>query len=470
MEWLQKTIEVFRSEYSKLNDEEKQETKLFGDYLPPCQMELFWLNEPLQYQIVVVTHEVARPDKEIIVNGPYRGPEFLKETEKIMQEKRWTEKINQPMSEKDATFQDVFGFILKNYLDLIKNFVLLETKPTPLQTTWKLDKIWCWLVKGSVTEINSNEMIKQNILDAKKRVESKKQNKENQQVVQSSQLPPNGFGAYFFPSVWVGDLPNNTFSHKVSGNDFYFGKKIIDIVAHEQQVICNSDGFVGVLGDNKKKTQEILNTIFAISVISDVPCFSVRENEMAQLRIDEKSRTISSTLMEISSLRNMQSPGMKLPFRAQIARKIGKSKLEEIIQKALKISGDIETKEYLQFFLESYTYYSNSEYNQSFISGWIVIEKYAFSIWEKFLGEKSITGERRRKLVNSPFWTIATVVETLNMAEKFSKEEYDSIMQLKKIRDKFIHEGKAIEKEACEKLLDLTKLIVDTKLQNSEEA
>ena len=91
--WFIRLIKLFRTEYDKLNEAEKSFITNADDYRPPCQIEVFWLSEPLEYQIIVISHDPDRPDKEVIINGPFKGHEFVNEIEKIMNEPRWKKPI-----------------------------------------------------------------------------------------------------------------------------------------------------------------------------------------------------------------------------------------------------------------------------------------------------------------------------------------------------------------------------------------
>jgi hypothetical protein len=49
--------------------------------------------EPLEGQAIIITHDNARTDKEIIINGPYHGTQFIEEVAKFSQEERWQKPV-----------------------------------------------------------------------------------------------------------------------------------------------------------------------------------------------------------------------------------------------------------------------------------------------------------------------------------------------------------------------------------------
>ena len=63
--WGQNLIDSFRKEYEKLNELEQKQIFDYTKYSAPCQIEIFWVSEPLEYQLFVLLHDYDRPDKEI---------------------------------------------------------------------------------------------------------------------------------------------------------------------------------------------------------------------------------------------------------------------------------------------------------------------------------------------------------------------------------------------------------------------
>lgn len=74
---LESLIDNFREELKEINPENLDHLPHTYNFEFPCQIELFWLDAALQYQILIITHEIDGSDKEIIINGPYYNKEFL---------------------------------------------------------------------------------------------------------------------------------------------------------------------------------------------------------------------------------------------------------------------------------------------------------------------------------------------------------------------------------------------------------
>ena len=89
--WCLNLIDNFRKLYEKLQELEKNQ--VYINYSAPSQIEIFWVSEPFEYQLFVLLHDRDRTDKEIIINGPFRGFQLEEEVIKIMDEPRWKKVI-----------------------------------------------------------------------------------------------------------------------------------------------------------------------------------------------------------------------------------------------------------------------------------------------------------------------------------------------------------------------------------------
>jgi hypothetical protein len=470
-EWLLKLIECFRKEYDKLNDTEKLQVSNTSDYRQPCQIEVFWLDEPIEYQIIVLTHDNERKDKEIIINGPYKGYEFLDNIEKIMQESRWIKAIPKDSPYRGAEsgtvkYSDIFTNILYNCLNTIKNSVFLKIKSGYESGMMLASKGWCWYVVGNISELDYSKIINESINEAKTRDRAIREKPQEKQpnIQQAPQL--KGYGTFFYPPIWVGKIPEKTFRQKISGDYSRFPSKVFDSIFNGKKIIVNCDGFLGVETENKEHAIRVLNTIFGTAFIFGNNCFTVRESEIAEIDIEPNTLTIFSTTMRMSSLRTLLMDWFRPTIIQRERNEVSEDKIKEIITKAEKISQNEDLTEQLIFLLDGYTHYNNSEYSQSFIINWLVIEKFLFKLWENLLKYKQITGKRKDKLTNTILWGTDYILESLNINGKIDNDTYNSLIELKSKRNNFVHKAKLIDKPTSEKLLNITLNIVKNNLQS----
>ena len=467
--WFIQIIDSFREEYEKLSESEKRFLTNADDYRPPCQIEVFWLSEPIEYQLIVTSHDPDRPDKEIIINGPFRGYEFVDEIEKIMNEPRWERAIPQDSPYLGAETgkikrPDVFVGLLKNFVNVVRNSVFLKLEKGQMGGMILDSKSWCWYVKGRVDELDQSEFIEKIIRDIKQRSRSIGHKSEVTQVQIHPKRGIKGYGAHFYPPIWIGEIRKRSFKQKVFESGYPWPSKVLDFNFNRKKLVVNSDGFVGVEAEDRIEALRILNTIFGIAFMSGINCLSARESEVSEINIDPESLKITSATWEVSSLRSLPMEWYGLRAIFYHPKQVSKELIEEILKKAEVISKDEELAELLIFLIEGFTHYSNSEYSQSFIVNWLIVEKYLSELWLRTLNEREIKGKRKDKLTNPAQWSLDYVIETLNLAGELDNDTYKELMDLKTKRNKFVHGGEAVDKSACEKLMSFSFKIVEDKL------
>src|SRR2546425_8958583 len=83
----------------------------------------------------------------------------------------------------------------------------------------------------------------------------------------------------------------------------------------------------------------------------------------------------------LSSIRMMQSslPGRSPYFGTEIDPK----RLQEAIMEAEKLYPNLKAVEELRLFIESFTHFNDSEYAQSFVLSWSIIERHLYELWTR---------------------------------------------------------------------------------------
>ena len=471
-ESLLRLIYKFREEYKKLDELEKKHIHNSIDYCYPCQIEVFWLSEPLEYQFVVITHTIDRKDMEIILNGPYEGYEFLEKVEQIMQEDRWKKPIPEDpyyyiKAEFGTTkYSDVFTSIMSNYLKSIQ-YRLFSKIGKAYQGGMHFPTGWFSYVAGNILEIDYYKILEKSISEAKSRAKTIREKPQEVHPKTREVTDLLGYGTYYYPPIWVNKIPERTIRQMISD---YFppSAKIFDTSLNEIKIIVDSDGFIGIVNGDKQQAIRILNIIFGFSYISGINCIAANESEIAKIEIDPKSLEIHSKLMKSSSLRT-QRWDLVVPFGQSAINYyyreiINEEVIKDSIKKSEKIIKHDDIAHQLIFLLAGYTHHVSSEYSQSFIINWIILEKYLLTLWKNLLEEKTITGKRKNKLTDTMLWGTDYILETLNISGNLEKENYDLIIYLKKKRNDFVHRGKLIAKSDSERLLNICKDIVKNNL------
>ena len=123
----------------------------------------------------------------------------------------------------------------------------------------------------------------------------------------------------------------------------------------------------------------------------------------------------------------------------------------------------MKKKNDLIFILEAFTFFENTEFKQSYIMSWAVIENFIETKWDEFIQEKKIESDRKNKLKNPSSWSTDYILEALNFAGKIKDREYELLMKLKKKRNGIIHKGVNVSKKEAKECLDLAFLFLTMK-------
>jgi hypothetical protein len=89
--------------------------------------------------------------------------------------------------------------------------------------------------------------------------------------------------------------------------------------------------------------------------------------------------------------------------------------------------------------------YAIQDWNRALIFSWVVCEQLLNQLWDKHIVSCVSNTERRQRLRDDRVYTAAVQVEVLCLINVISDETYDNLTQARSARNRFIHEGKAIE-------------------------
>ena len=459
--WLRDFIKEFRKESQRLSPEEKSRISNLDDFFPPCQVLLLWFQDA-SVQYLICTHDSSRKDLEIEIEGPVHTYEAIDRLDTILKDPRWNRKLTEKEKEhvypKTITFPEILEGTFLTIIQTLRDQAFRKPPANSLVGSkhMLISRDFLWEVMGNIAEIDTTEIVTKLIHQAKKEAASAK--------VKPPPPPPkpviNSCATYFYPPIWVGKLPRKAFKEKARGS-FTFPKKALDLEYKGQVLVINQNGLVALGEDNVRKATRKLNEIMATFLLMGLEASAIRELEVGEAKIDASSLTLTQWGTRTDTLRTQLShlfPSTQMMLENRI--EIKKEELARTIKQAERISKDPDVSDFLTFFLESHTHLKNSEYSQSFILSWVIVEKQMYWLWKKFLREEQIPSERRRKLTFPAIWTIDFVLEVLNLGGQLSKEEYRDLMSLKNRRNEIIHQGESATLEEAEKCFKIAKDIV----------
>jgi hypothetical protein len=475
--WFLYRIENFRTEYEKLDDLEKKFIIPSLHYISPCQIEVFWVKEPIECQLFIILHNPDRPDKEIIVNGPFKGFELEENVIKIMQEPRWNEnapyfeqnnwsiKDHEDVGNQEKKYSDYFTQHFSNFLNFIRILPLARIANGPVSGQPMGDD-WCGYLKGNLATVNNSELrFIDSIISAKQAAERKRSGKYDEMIHSGGEAVKDSnqrlIGAYYYPGVRIGDHLELSFKEKLySPNILNFPKCDFIFSINGRKIYCDTFGLVLIPETDQNKAIKFLNTMFAISMLFGFDSTSLRRNDLVCTKInpatfkeDEQfggfSWTVPTTKRYIPTrFGGIRSIAISVEKMQQILNMVEKSYSEEIFQQSLL------------YLLESHTHFTNAEYSQSAFFSWLIIEQYINGIYDVMIKDKLVSKKRKTYLKNPSIWPTANKLEALNFANRIDDADYQFLRDFNEKRNKFVHKGETFNETDAKQLFDYSLDIV----------
>ena len=225
-------IDDFRKEYEKLDELERKQISDNMRYSDPCQIEIFWMSEPSEYQLFILLHDSGRADKEIIINGPFQGHEFADRVIEIMEEPRWKNEapytrydgfLDSDVGDQENKYSDAFVLPFSSFLTIISNSPLINSGQG-LQSSMPIgDRDWCAIIKGNLAEFKPKELRMYDFIGIAKQLAASVRAGTVSQLQTSKRTKPNlkVIGTYFYPLVRIGDRLELSFKEKLYGPNFF---------------------------------------------------------------------------------------------------------------------------------------------------------------------------------------------------------------------------------------------------------
>ncbi len=477
--WFQEVIETYRSKTGDLSKVIKGKIRKEEQYHTPCQIEVFWIGEPVEWQILVKTHDEDREDKQIIVNGPFEGHEFIEKVKGIMEENRWQRTSEDSFKvEGEKRLSEIFAYHLRDYVNQhIKRCVF--TNPDTYNRSAKIGAAfpkngWTSLIRGNIANNPPNEFVEDIVERAKDKIESKSpsvdQRGGNQKNEKTKTTNKNGVGSYIYPLTWVGSEPKQSFEEIVFDYSTQGINKII-ILNQDfdgKELIITRGGFIGIIDAAIKSASNILNTIFGTAFLFRFFCIPVQKSEVIHFETDLKEKKVGSMSRKLSSWREyltVQLPDNEFPTR----REVPKEELKMVIEKAESIYKK-EKYEFLIPLIHSAMHLRNYEYTPSFLLSWILTEQTLNQLINNRLKNQfDVNHDRRDKIRNSPNWGMSQKIELSEITGIIDGDSREFLQEKRSIRNDIVHKMERADKKKCEELFDFTFNLVEVYMEDKDE-
>ena len=468
--WFRDFIQKFRDQAQLLTEKQRSKISNLDDFFPPCQiLSIEYIGLPHQW--ILVTHDPNRPDLEI-ETLQMETWEAIEKIKPLVENPKWERVLTQE--------EFTRAWNVKNYSELVEEFFIgvigslgniLYLKPSEPGASAKImffGRDFKWITNR--LEMTNPDDLVAKIIDEAKKIAKKEQDKvvqSDDNTVKETHIETEkvedeitGFGTYFYPPIWIGEYPDYSFNEKIHGRRIW-PEKSFDVKYKGKLLVVYNNGYVGLAEKTREIAYSNLNEIMATGLLLGIPFFAVYNYELSEVSFNPKTLDFK--------LRGMRPRGslarafdLKNFFLEQTVRpyiSIKKEGIIKICEVAEEISSEEDVSTCLTLLIEAYTCFQYSQYIQSYVLSWTIIEKNLNYLWENSLIKNKIDKKRIKKLTGTE-WAISQIIEVLNLSKIITNENYKLLNILRKKRNNLIHEGESVREEDASQCLNFAHNLI----------
>jgi hypothetical protein len=464
--WLVNLIDAFRR-----LDETPNSEHIDVDLRYKCQIEVFWLDYP-QAQLIAVTHDDERGDKEVEIHGPYSFDQLIDVIADTMRTPRWSKPLpKSEHSEPDSDHAITFG---QSFEQAVLG-VLRTLRENPFEKTINIVIHFglhdsCLLFRGNIFYSTKNggyaendyESVAEDMIMSNSIVPAFANFFEEEERVKLSWLKAHG--SFFYPPSWIGTKPKPSFKHEAYGWHVRKNNEV-DETLNGRRIVIDSRGLVAIESDRPNEVHKDLNLFFGCLALAGVNCYKVNEADIQSARIGPSEIFLSSEL-PANSLRARLSEANAFNEISDF-REVPVQTLCDSIKQAELISTSAISSDFLLWF-EGYNHYQHNEYDQSFIMSWIVVEKQLHRLFLNHLTrlekKKRLDKTKNKKLKR--IQSVATLLLFLRATNRINARDYGTLSELNQKRNDFVHDGASLTSQDSKKCLKCSERIIKNLLSD----
>jgi|GEM_PF-3114698 len=436
------------------------------EYSSPCQVEVFWIEDPLEGQLIFVTKDTDRGDKEVIVNGPYCGKNFIEKVAEVSQEDRWQKEVP-PQDFKTppgqtARREDVLASLISDLVGRLEQSIFRDLS-TPGMKFLNKGRLWPQssyrILTGNTVDdaplddmvldedegvLNEDETESGETDESESEDENGENSKEHDQVTQKQ----SAGGGFIYPAVWVDGAPDRAFEEKVwSSGNFEF-----DVVLETE--LCGldfqvrRDGLLFLVSDDGDEIQQILNTFFGIGILHKSRRWrTLSGREIISAKYTEDGISLSSYETSTPTGRNqLASPADQPPDHERCL--VNKGSIERFIEITDIVYPIHNARNRVILHSQAHTHLLDDELDASFVLNWTVVEQLIDDLLKRNIRkEYGLDWEDK-------------ALEYAAAADVLEHSEYEMLDEFRDKRNNIIHHMESASVEEAEKLdILLSKLL-----------
>ncbi len=445
--WLKEAILRMRISYSDLTKEQKSKCPVRFLCIKPLQISALWIkrissakNRPfIKNQILLIGYRF-KDVKDLSIEVSV-GEEIIDDKFEYAHTYDFSSIFSGIRALSSSSFRKSLNKkkkIEKIVIEFLRdpriyaNPIIIRRKPMVFVWSYEADlsgSVEKWFEKN---EFYFFEHLRREIVNSSNQIKTTATKKAIESVISST------VSTFFYPAIWIGELPKFPFEHRVLNSPTAKARKIFEDVYGNRQIFIKQNGKIIVVSQDTKKALEIFNNIFALAFYLGLEAYPVGPQEIAVEAIHSDTldgisgrlpvgidRFISHEYFEHYSIDEVES-----------FRKVKLSQIKYIFKvlKKIKNSSCLEMIKYLH---ESHTMFYSGFSTASLLFSWIILERFLHVMWFKLSRVKRLSANKWKESLKN--WEVSKILVTLKMSKVINKKEYMLLDEFRKIRNDIIH-------------------------------
>ena len=315
--WLRQLITNFREEASKLTPDDRKGISNLDDLSTPCQVDVFWFQNKqftLDFQLIIYQHFKDRSDLEICIHGPIPFHRAIDELGGILSYEKWNQELATDeryfIEDGDRTLRRIIEREFLSALEELRRYTsyiaFTETAQSLMITrkSYVTKASSSWYVWGNICSRKPEEVV--NDIVGKRVAQAPKPRPKSDAVKKVPKPDMKAYGTYFYPPIWIGEIPKRSFKEKAQKQ--FFPKSGDSIMTKYKgfQIIIQQDGLLVIVNEDKLEALDMLNEIMGVALVLGLSCYAIREPEVGEIKIDGDTLAIRGSTMSLVSDRTRQ--------------------------------------------------------------------------------------------------------------------------------------------------------------------
>jgi hypothetical protein len=448
-------LEIFREETKSLSRAEGKSFRECNDFFEPCQI-VFVNVQGQSIQYLLVLHQKTRPDKEITVIDEPTWRVFSA-LEELLKDERWNAKPPRPerssciITPRYMQYRDIVESVLAGIINDVKYDVFREPILPGLGNRSYIYSRDFFMKVNQFMLTDPRQLVRE-FLEGHAFASMTGEQKPVKQPVERETA--EGYGIYLYPTTFIGKLEKKTFMEQVWGRSTW-PSEACRCKYKGRDIIIRDDGFIVIFDDDSLYVLRCLNEIMATGLLLGLPFYSARPSEVAEVSADATSLKLGGWSIVPRGLGYRQHHESHYSYVSNFdpVFQMSAEDIQVLIYVASELASDDKVSGRLSLLGESNTCLASSEYTNSFIIGWMILELHLSALWKRYLDKKKVGGRVISK--NTEKWNVSYIIESLNLTGLISSEDYRVLIDLRDKRNGVIHRGNSINIDEAEHCFDI---------------